>query len=107
MNRETGRALWILLHAYAKCYPVKASKIHQDLAGQWLKIFTAVVEENSSNCQCSKKWQQVLQLCPPVLTGRADFSLWGIVVHDWVNQKLGKPLRHPKLTLQHPLFGAH
>lgn len=106
MRPEIGKVLWLLLHAYAGFYPVKADEEAQANAKKWLEVFSELVKENSGRCPCHHKWQQLVKVCPPDLSGRADFYLWTMVVHDYINRELGKELQRKKFTLLHPLLAA-
>jgi len=97
-----GRALWACLHAYADTYPGVADASHQRRARMWLRLWAAAVP--SDGCNCKGGWAEILLLAPPPLEGRDSFSRWAITVHDAINAKLGKPLRHPQITLANPAW---
>lgn len=100
MSPQAGRTMWIMLHAYAACYPVKATADDIRRAQKWLTVFTALVEENSRTCAgCQNAWQRLLTLHPPRLDGAAEFYEWSLEAHDAVNAHLRRPLFHPRYTL--------
>lgn len=95
MNPETGRALWLLLHAYALTYPERAAKARQAEAAAWLTHFGVAVDE--ATCACGKHWQELLKAHPPKLQGQAAFYWWTVLMHDKINARLGKPMAYPEM----------
>ena len=97
MRPERGSALWRSLHEFAWSMPEMLSADDQRDARAWLADFARIVGREA--CECHTHWQRIASSCPPDLTSRRAFYWWTVAVHDWVNQRLGKPLAAP-LNLQ-------
>lgn len=96
-----------MLHSFAGVYSNAPTEDHKADAQWWMNVFTSLVRFNSRGCKrCLSEWEKIHLIMPPQLDSRAEFYLWTLAAHDRVNRKLGKPLMHPNLTLQHPLLVA-
>lgn len=98
MNAKTGRALWILFHGYARFQPKKFNKQTRENIMRWLYVFSSVVEENSTGCNCSQKWRELFRKHPPDLKDGPTFYDWSLFIHDRVNLALGKKVCYPELA---------
>lgn len=91
MDALIGRALWFELHS-------KAGELKVDL-GQisFMADWSARAE---AALGCRSCWWKVERFCKlwPIAYG-ADFYLWSICLHDYVNKELGRPFFFPELTL--------
>lgn len=104
MNAETGNSIWRLLHAFADQYPTQPDAGAQKGAKQFLQTFDRVVRDRSYGCLCHSEWIKLFAKFPPPLDNGDDFQNWCVVIHDKINQKLGKKLFAPELSLNHKIF---
>lgn len=96
MNPSTGKALWVMLHAFAISQPLVMDDEAQRLARFWLRVFGEIVRENSTGCKsCVGTWERIVSDHPPDVRGRNEFCHWTCAAHDEVNAKLGKPRYTP------------
>jgi hypothetical protein len=92
MPEGTGRALWRLLHAWARGYAVTPDVVAIEEGRKWLGQFRqAVAEASGQGCPCADYWGDITAAWPPPLKeGRRAMQQWTELMHDLVNVKLGK-----------------
>jgi hypothetical protein len=74
---EAGRKAWSLLHRYQGCDPV------------FLEAWQAWIPRG---CSCKEDFGKVIADYPPDFSSPEAFWNWGWFLHNWVNEKLGKPI---------------
>eukprot|EP00667_Euglena_gracilis_P020401 EG_transcript_22093 len=88
---ELGRSTWKLLHTMAERYPEVPSFQDQRMAQQFIESLSQLYP-----CEkCRLHFQENLRQFPPDVSSRAAFVDWAILLHNQVNQQLGKPLWSP------------
>lgn len=85
---EAGMRLWKELHAHALAYPLSPSEVEVVAERRWLLDWEGRIPNFS--CNCKSNFELITRVIPPVFTGRKDYYLWTVRVHNAVNQKLGK-----------------
>lgn len=101
MDKTLGRALWRLLHAYAREFPAEPSPADRDRAAAWLAEWSAIVREHRG-CRCAADWGSILADLPPDLSSADAFWAWTVDVHNLVNRKLHKRFWTPSSDPFHP-----
>lgn len=103
MDPAMGRALWQMLHGFAKGYPATPSQDSRIMAMTFLASFRdSLMRVASGTCSCRTTLAAVMREFPVDLTSRTGFIEWTEALHDLVNLKLGKPRFKP--ALQHPML---
>ena len=88
-----GPAAWTLLHTISFAYPEDPSNEEKGKVFRFMHSFAEVLP-----CRrCREDWMQFLRIHMPVaecvhLTSKAAFSRFVVKGHNYVNQKLGKPV---------------
>lgn len=103
MNKKTGHLLWGLLHNFASQYPDTPTEHDIKNARLFLNAFEQVLQAVSHGCPCQTEWRHICQRSPARLENNQALSAWCNAVHDWVNQKLEKPI-HNSSSLEHDVF---
>ena len=75
IKKRQGRFAWSLLHKYAGC------------DSQWLELWVYFIP---NRCECKTGYQQIISEMPPDFSAPEAFFSWGVMLHNAVNQKLGK-----------------
>lgn len=91
MNAETGNYLWAMLDKFSADYPDSPSKEQQIDAKIWLEGWTLMLESSSRGCDCAEFWRRIMLSAYPPFESQDRIREWVMVVHDCVNEKLGKP----------------
>ncbi|GMT23337.1 hypothetical protein PFISCL1PPCAC_14634, partial [Pristionchus fissidentatus] len=86
-NREQlGRASWSFLHAATAFFPEKPTKEQKETAKQFVYNFS-----NLYPCEhCAIGMREDLKEIPPKVESREEFAGWMCLLHNRVNEKLGK-----------------
>ncbi|KAK4057998.1 hypothetical protein OIO90_000737 [Microbotryomycetes sp. JL221] len=83
---ELGRASWKLLHTMAARFPEEPSESDRMAFKSFLYMFARVYPCG----ECAAEFQQLLRNHPPQTSSRQSASIWLCVVHNKVNERLGK-----------------
>jgi hypothetical protein len=75
MIRRAGRLAWQFLHEYVGCDP------------QWFKLWTILIPRG---CECEEAFAKIVVDFPPDFSSDDAFWVWGVMVHNLVNEKLIK-----------------
>ena len=103
MDPAIGRALWQMLHSFARGYPFAGTMETRALASNFLASFRDnLLKTAAKQCPCRTVMYNAMLHFPPPLTGRDDFVTWCEALHEVVNLKLQKPRFRP--SLQHPML---
>jgi hypothetical protein len=78
-----GRRLWAELHRWAIAF-----KGGPHEAARWLQEFAGRVPQ--AGCGCRTQWDTDIDRNPPPLDQPEELFEWTVVVHNFVNLKLGK-----------------
>jgi len=100
----TGRALWELLHAFVRQYPLQPTRADVAGAEYFFRAFANAVKTTAGACRCAQEWQAMIAAVPPPFHSGEDLFVWTLAAHDRINAKLGKPLFCPGLTRGHALL---
>ncbi|CAK4081798.1 unnamed protein product [Aphanomyces euteiches] len=85
-REELGRASWGLLHTMAAYYPENPSDVDKARAKAFVDSFAQLYP-----CKhCAADFQESIQVIPPRVNSRIDFSLWMCEQHNRVTTKLDK-----------------
>jgi hypothetical protein len=71
-----GRRAWLFLHRYRGCDPV--------FFEMWQYFIPA-------QCSCQEDFKAIITIHPPDFSSPEAFFEWGVMIHNEVNIKLGKP----------------
>ncbi|KAM0793284.1 hypothetical protein ACM66B_000745 [Microbotryomycetes sp. NB124-2] len=83
---ELGRSSWRLLHTMAARFPEEPTQGDRDAFRSFMYLFSRVYPCG----ECATEFQQLLKRYPPQTSSRQAASLWLCVVHNKVNERLGK-----------------
>lgn len=72
-TKQAGRYAWSLLHSYVGCDP------------QWFALWVHFVP---AGCNCQESFRDILARFPPEFSSPDAFWLWGVRLHNMVNEKL-------------------
>ena len=84
---ELGNSTWMVLHSVAAHAPENFNEKEGRQYKEFFETFPYVYASRS----CALNFLALTQEHPPVLTSRAELSIWLCKLHNIVNQKLGKP----------------
>lgn len=83
-----GRALWAELHARPLSFPERPTEQDKQNEIQWLEGWKARIP--SAKCDCAYRWKKMgLDFD---LSSREGYYRSTVVIHDRINQELGKPV---------------
>lgn len=104
MNPKIGPSLWNLLHTFADSLPdtIDAQDLKKVLLfmNGWEHCLAAAAK---GECQCHAEWRKLTGVCPIKPDTREEFVAWVTAAHDWVNEKLGKPV-YSASSYEHAIF---
>ncbi|GMT04763.1 hypothetical protein PENTCL1PPCAC_26937, partial [Pristionchus entomophagus] len=87
-KESLGRASWTFLHTMTAYYPEKPSEKEQETAKQFVHQFSKIYP-----CEpCAIEMREDLKEIPPQVGSRDEFAGWMCLLHNRVNEKLGKDL---------------
>ncbi|TPX31482.1 hypothetical protein SmJEL517_g05186 [Synchytrium microbalum] len=81
-----GRATWTFLHTMAAYYPDSPSQEHRGRTISFLNSFSHLYPCD----HCAQHLRKEMEVRPPDVSGRVGLSNWLCVVHNKVNEVLGK-----------------
>ena len=87
-SRNLGTHSWTLLHTMAAYYPSKPEPSQKSLMSQFITSFSAFYPCG----YCADHLQEYIKKNPPTLDSNVQLSNWWCLVHNDVNQRLGKPI---------------
>ncbi|EPS41726.1 hypothetical protein H072_4376 [Dactylellina haptotyla CBS 200.50] len=88
IKAELGRASWRLLHTMLARFPEKPSPDERDALKSYIYLFGRLYPCG----ECASHFRILLQRYPPQTSSRDAASQWGCVVHNAVNERLGKEI---------------
>lgn len=83
-----GTGAWTLLHCITATYPLRARPSIQ----QRYREFLTLLSQTLPCKKCRRHFRTYLRRSPPCLRTRQAFKKWMIDFHNWVNERLGKPI---------------
>lgn len=87
LKAELGRATWKVLHTVLARYPENPTPTEQST----LRTFIHSLSKVYPCGECARHFALILAKYPPQVGTRKNAALWGCVVHNAVNKRLGKP----------------
>ncbi|KAK6536106.1 hypothetical protein TWF281_000352 [Arthrobotrys megalospora] len=88
IKQELGRASWKLLHTMLARFPEKPTMDEREALKSYLYLFGRLYPCG----ECATHFRLLLQKYPPQTSSRDAASQWGCVVHNAVNERLGKEI---------------
>lgn len=83
-----GGSTWILLHCISMTFPNKPNDADRKKYLLFLKSIKEVLP-----CKiCRDSYKKYIRINPPNLANRKQFVHWIIDLHNYVNQKIDKPI---------------
>ncbi|KAF3940180.1 hypothetical protein ABW19_dt0202966 [Dactylella cylindrospora] len=88
VKQELGRASWRLLHTMMARFPEKPTAEEREALKAYIHLFARLYPCG----ECAAHFRILLKKYPPQTSSRDAASQWGCVVHNVVNERLGKEL---------------
>ncbi|KAK6538150.1 hypothetical protein TWF694_011032 [Orbilia ellipsospora] len=88
IKAELGRASWRLLHTMMARFPEKPSPDEREALKSYIYLFSRLYPCG----ECASHFRLLLKKYPPQTSSRDAASQWGCVVHNAVNERLGKEI---------------
>ncbi|KAF7726510.1 hypothetical protein EC973_008641 [Apophysomyces ossiformis] len=86
VKAELGRSTWKLLHTMMARYPEEPNASEREALNQFILLLSRLYPCG----ECAEHFQRLLQDYPPQTSSRVAASQWACVVHNKVNERLGK-----------------
>ncbi|KAH7401843.1 FAD dependent sulfhydryl oxidase Erv2 [Phaeosphaeria sp. MPI-PUGE-AT-0046c] len=84
---ELGRAAWKVLHTTFARFPEKPSDEEREALRSYVHLFQRLYPCG----ECAEHFGKILAKYPPQVSSRTAAAMWGCMVHNLVNKRLGKP----------------
>ena len=85
-SQTLGRATWTFLHTMAAYYPEAPSEEHRQRTLQFLNGFSHLYPCD----HCAQHLREEMKMLPPDVSSASGLSQWLCVMHNKVNDILGK-----------------
>lgn len=88
LKAALGRSSWHLFHTILARYPETPTQEERETLKNYIYLFAQVYPCGD----CAAHFQKLLAKYPPQTSGRVNAAMWGCMLHNKVNDRLGKEL---------------